>query len=67
MTDHKVAQPGSAEPAATAPRAATTEGQQAQEAPRRMTARRPSGASGVAAAFGSGSGAAWVFRDLASI
>ncbi len=54
MTDHKVAQPGFAEPAATAPRAATTEGQQAQEAPRRMTARRPSGASGVAAAFGSG-------------
>lgn len=64
MIEHEVVQPGSAEPAAVAPRAAVTPEQQAQDAPRRRVAPR---AGGFAAAFGSGSGAAWVFRDLASI
>ncbi len=72
MTQQQAAQPGSPEPLAAAPQgapqaapqAATPEPHQPREAPRRKAAPR---ARGFVAAFGSGSGAAWVFRDLASI
>ncbi len=67
MTDQQVAQPGSSEPSPAAPRASTAEGQQAQQAPRRAQPKATPRTPGFAAAFGSGSGAAWVFRDLASI
>lgn len=68
MSQQQAAHPGAPEPATAAPHAATPDLQQVQDAPRGRTsppaARK---ARGFAAAFGSGSGAAWVLRDLASI
>lgn len=63
MTHEKASQPGAEEPSASAPQAGHHE---AEAPPRTRVASRPRPA-GYAAAFGDASGAAFVFRDLASI